>query len=280
MKFKLLLVSGLLLSICLLSCKTSFHLSIPAQFSENATQMPVQGVGKKYMSFGHYQTSKVKRGWNPGSSGRAGNFAQRFIEDRLYSDFGVSVNTIKTKDKKKFQYDLISPNGQATIFGQEKKLTSEVRIKAANQFEILNNISLPKDYKYHFQTAIFPDQSQYKEPWKLLVTYNHNALSDSASKLFEMPGANEHGYATDGKDSIFIKAIYTNKAQNKKGKDVKMLIKMLVGYELRWEDGVVCVIDAVKKNVWIYNELEEKEKFIVAAIASALMLRRVQDFRN
>jgi hypothetical protein len=40
------------------------------------------------------------------------------------------------------------------------------------------------------------------------------------------------------------------------------------------------VIDAIQKNVLIYNDLEEKEKFILAVIASAIMLRRVQDIRG
>lgn len=271
---------GLFLSLCIVSCKTTFHLAIPSEFSDNASKMPAKGLGKKYMSFGSYKTSKIKRGWNPGSSRRTGSFGQRFIEDRLLRDFGISANNIRAKEKGRFEFTILSGNSWAAIYAREQKETNNLRIKTNSDLGIFNNMDFLKNYEYSFLATIFPDSSMYKEPWKLFISNSYNAFTDTTRKFFELATGNEHGYATDGKDSIFIKAIFIKKAIKENGKEAKIPVKMLGGYELRWEDGVVCVIDAIKRNVWMYNDLEEKDKFILSVISSAIMLRRVQDIRK
>ena len=52
---------------------------------------------------------------------------------------------------------------------------------------------------------------------------------------------------------------------------------MLSGYELQWDGGVVAIIDILDNNVWIYNDLEPSEKFILSSISSAILLKRMQD---
>jgi hypothetical protein len=52
---------------------------------------------------------------------------------------------------------------------------------------------------------------------------------------------------------------------------------MLSGYELQWDGGVVGIIDILDNNIWIANNLEPKDKLIVSAVASAMLLKRMQD---
>jgi hypothetical protein len=52
---------------------------------------------------------------------------------------------------------------------------------------------------------------------------------------------------------------------------------MLSGYELQWDGGVVAIIDILDNNLWIYNDLEPKEKMILSAISSAILLKKMQD---
>jgi hypothetical protein len=267
------------LVICITSCTPS-KLAIPSQFSDNAAQLHVKGLSKKHMSFGDYKTSKIKRGWAPGGSRRTGSIGQRMIENRLLRDFGITGNNIRAKEKGKFQFDFSNSNSSAEIYAQEKRVTNSLRIRTGGGLDILNDMRFLKNYEYSFTATIVPDNPLYKEPWKLFVSNIYKAGSDTSRKLFEEATGDENGYATDGKDSIFIRPVYVRKAESKTGKESKMLVKRLGGYELSWEDGVVCIVDAVKRNVWMYNDLNEHEKFILAAIASAIMLRRVQDIRD
>lgn len=55
-----------------------------------------------------------------------------------------------------------------------------------------------------------------------------------------------------------------------------MPVKMPAGYELRIDDGVVGIIDTYDNNVWIYNEMDKKTKFILASVSSAILLRKLE----
>ena len=52
---------------------------------------------------------------------------------------------------------------------------------------------------------------------------------------------------------------------------------MLSGYELQWDGGVVAIIDLLDNSIWMYNDLESSEKLLLSSIASAIMLKRMQD---
>ena len=52
---------------------------------------------------------------------------------------------------------------------------------------------------------------------------------------------------------------------------------MLTGYEIQWDGGVVAIIDILDNNVWLYNDLEPADKLVLSSIASAILLKRMQD---
>ena len=52
---------------------------------------------------------------------------------------------------------------------------------------------------------------------------------------------------------------------------------MLSGYELRWDDGVVAIIDILDNSIWFANNLEASDKLILSSISSAILLKRMQD---
>ena len=106
----------------------------------------------------------------------------------------------------------------------------------------------------------------------------YDIAKDTARKLFDKPYVEEEGYATNGKDNIAIRPLRIENVTTKSGKQTKVLGgKMLSGYELQWDGGVVAIIDILDNSLWIYNDLEPSEKFILSSIASAIMLKRIQD---
>lgn len=279
-KFLILFVTVAFCVAGISSCKYTAVLTIPERFTQNATRTNVKGLSKKHMGFGGYQTGKIKRRWDPSFSRRSGNLAQRYVENRLLRDFGITGNNIRKKQKGKFQYPFENEKYSAEIFGFEKKVTNHLSIRTNTDIGFLNNLSFLKNYLYIFTVSIFPEAGKYNEPWKLFISNQYRAATDTSRKFLEEATGNENGYATNGKDSIYIRAIFAKKAISAKGKESKMLVKRLAGYELKWEGGLVCFIDAVKRDVWIYNDLADEEKFMLAAISSAILLRRVQDIRD
>ncbi|HEY6954489.1 MAG TPA: hypothetical protein VI385_04560, partial [Flavisolibacter sp.] len=80
------------------------------------------------------------------------------------------------------------------------------------------------------------------------------------------------------KDNIAIRPLRIDNVTTKSGKQTKVIGgKMLSGYELQWDGGVVAIIDILDNNVWIYNDLEPSERFILSSISSAILLKRMQD---
>jgi hypothetical protein len=51
------------------------------------------------------------------------------------------------------------------------------------------------------------------------------------------------------------------------------------GYELSTSGGVIAIVDMIDRNVWFYNELDPAEKLNVAAIATAILARKVHDVK-
>jgi hypothetical protein len=106
----------------------------------------------------------------------------------------------------------------------------------------------------------------------------YDIAKDTARRLFDQPYVEEEGYATNGKDNIAIRPLRIDNVTTKSGKQTKVIGgKMLSGYELQWDGGVVAIIDILDNNVWIYNDLEPSERFILSSISSAILLKRMQD---
>ena len=83
---------------------------------------------------------------------------------------------------------------------------------------------------------------------------------------------------TNGTEKIEIKPLMLSKHVNASGKEGKLVGgPILTGYELRWDDGLVGVVDILDHKIWIVNDLDPKEKMVLSAVASAILLKRKQD---
>ena len=101
---------------------------------------------------------------------------------------------------------------------------------------------------------------------------------DTARGLFDRPYIEEEGYATNGTENIYIKPLRIEKLTTKSGKETKVFGgRLFSGYEIVWDEGVVGIVDILDNKVWIYNDLDAPDKIIISSIASALLLKRMQD---
>jgi hypothetical protein len=106
----------------------------------------------------------------------------------------------------------------------------------------------------------------------------YDADKDTARRIFDRTYVEEEGHATNGKENITIRSLRIDKVTTKTGKDTKVFGgKMLTGYELRWDDGVVAIIDIMDNNIWLANNLDAPDKLILSSIASSILLKRMQD---
>ncbi|HJW18548.1 MAG TPA: hypothetical protein VJ499_15570, partial [Flavisolibacter sp.] len=261
----------------LISCSTA-RLSVPDKFSAQATKMPVKGingwqVGQK-LNFGNYSTSTIKRGWDFTSSLQYTKFSIR-PEEAVLKVFDISIDNNTNKQRGKFHYTIGDGNNFTEVYATEKFSEKQLVYKSNNPW--IGNASKTKKYDYAFTAAILPVEKN-AEPWSLVIVNSYDIKKDTAHGLFDKPYIEEEGYATDGKENIAIRPLRIEKMTTKTGKEKKVFGgKILSGYELQWDGGVVAIIDILDNNIWIYNDLEPKEKMILSAISSALLLKRMQD---
>ncbi|MBD0284050.1 MAG: hypothetical protein ICV79_01345 [Flavisolibacter sp.] len=263
------------------SCTTA-KLSIPQEFSSQATRMPVKGLNgwmiNQQLSFGNYQTSKIKRGWDFSSSIQYTKF-RTSPEEQILRVFNIDTNKKSLLQKNKFHYSIEDGNLIAEIYATEKFTEKQLVYKSNNPW--LGDASKTKKYEYAFTAAILPIIAQKSDPWSLVLINKYDADRDTARKLFDRPYVEEEGYATNGKESIAIRPLRIDQVTTKSGKETKIRgRKMLSGYELQRERGVVAIIDILDNSIWLYNNQEPSDKLILSSIASAILLKRMQDVEN
>ena len=258
------------------SCKSiTMNVAVPDQFAANATQMKVSGLKddwkrSKKLTFGNYQTSKVKAGWIVSSASHSRN-SRITTEERLLKVFNISRNNITSNTKNKYQYTIQDGNLMAEVYCLEKSTREEI-----SAYTPKGGFGITKNFQYSFSAAILP-QTIKDEPWQLVFYSNYDKNKDTARKFLDRPYVEREGYVTNGRIRIDIRPIITAKVMGKDGKDVKTLVPLLMAYELKIEGGLIGVIDVFKKNVWIYNDLDNDMKLIIASVSSAILMRRLKE---
>jgi hypothetical protein len=277
MTTKTIIAALLLLTSC-----TAAKLSVPAAFSSRATRLPVKGLNgwtiNQKLSFGPYQTSTIKRGWDFSSSLQYTKFG-RSPEEVLLKVFNIDTDKKRLSQRNKFHYTLQEGNLVSEIYATEDFSERQLVYKSNNPF--LGEASKTSKYSYAFTAAIVPPTGAKQEPWSLVIINKYEAAKDTARRLFDRPFVEEEGYATDGKETIAIRPLRIDSVTTKSGKETKVFGgKLLSGYELQWDGGVVGIIDILDNNVWLYNDLEASEKLLLSSIASAILLKRMQDIEK
>jgi hypothetical protein len=264
-----------LFALLFIGCSTA-KLAVPTQFSAVATKMHVKGVNawiiNQKLSFGNYATSKVKRGWNTTTTRECNSC--KTAEERLANFFNINTAHVISSQKDRYQYTISDGKATAEVFCIEKMRREDLEIKTNNKW--LGNFGQTQNTQYSFSAAILAGGAK-EDNWQLVMYNNYDRSRDTARRLFDLPYVEEEGSATNGIETITLKPVRLKSMVSKNGREGNFPVKMLSGYELRIDDGVIAIIDVLDNNVWVYNELDEPTRLVVAAISSAVLLRRVQD---
>jgi hypothetical protein len=266
-------------ALFLFSC-TAAKVGVPTQFASQADHMKVKGVNgftiNQSLNFGPYITGEMKRGWDFSGKWQASTISFR-PEDQLYKFFNIDLDNKSVKESNRFQFAIRDGKLMADVFAFEQSVEKGRVLKTSALGEVEQRNSLD----YSFSAAIVPYNFNTKSPWKLEISSRYDRRKDTARGLMDLPYAEEVGYATDGADTISIRPLRIDNVTTKSGKNTNVLgPAMLSGYELRIDDGVIGVVDILEPSVWMYRELDQPAKIIVAAIGASILLKRKQDVNN
>ena len=271
----------LIVAFWLVSC-TAAKVSVPAQFASQATKLPVKGLNgwmiNQKLSFGPYQTSTVKRGWDFTASVQYTKFRMS-PEEALLKVFDINTDKGTNYQRGRFQYTLTDGGLETEVYATEKFQEKQLVYKSNNPY--IGNASKTSRYEYGFTAAVVPLGPQKEDPWSVVLINKYDSNKDKDRGLFSQPYVEEEGYATNGKENIAIRPLRLENVTTASGKQTKVLGgKQFSGYEMQWDGGVVGVIDILDNSVWMANNLEPKDKLIVASVASSILLKRMHDVEN
>jgi hypothetical protein len=261
--------------VCSVGCTTaSLKLTIPETFKQQATMQHVDGARGNKMTFAHFTTSRIRRGMHTSNERYGRGF---FLQNLLLNRAGIQKNETISNEKARFHYTLTDGKGSVEVYANEMKVTRQVELESYNRISLFDKISQVQQYNYIFSAVISADTAPDSQYWELLMTniYERNPENGINPFVFIRPDYN--GLATNGSDTIFIKALNITKTEMPNGKMGVLPFELLSGYELSTNDGVIAVVDMIDRNIWFYNELDDAEKLNIGGIATAIFARRVQD---
>jgi len=264
----------------LMSSCTSIKLAIPDKFKEQATMEHVKGARGNRMSFANFSTSRIKRGLHIISPVWSWEGGGRFLlENMILNQMGIQKNEPTTQEKTKFRYTLSDGRNRVEVYANERETIKKTEYEIINRRSILDGFEQLQAYKYIFSAIISADTTQQDKTWELLMTNIYDRKAENDKNPFTFIKPDDNGLATNGIDTIFIKPLSIKKTALSNGKTGQLPFKLLSGYELSTNDGVIAIVDMIDRNIWFYNELEAGEKLNVSAIATAILARKVHDVK-
>lgn len=262
--------------IFLTSCGPSIKLAIPETFKQQATMQHISGARGNKMSFANFTTSKIKRGAHVSSPGWGRRF---FLENLLWNQIGIQKTEAVTRERTKFRYSLTDGKNRLEVYAAEEEFTKALEYELFNSKSIFNKIGQLQQYAYIFSAIISGDTTQNSQNWELLMTNIYDRKAENDKNLFANIRQEDDGLVTNGTDTIFIKSLTIKQTELNNGKTGQLPFKVLSGYELSTNDGVIAVIDMIDRNIWFYNELDDREKLNIGAIATAIFARTIHDVK-
>ena len=262
--------------VCSVGCTTaSLKLTIPETFKQQATMQHVDGARGNRMTFAHFTTSRIRRGMHTSNEGWGRGF---FLQNLLLNQAGIQKNETISNEKARFHYTLTDGKNNVEVYANEMKITRKVEFESANRRNIFfDKIGQVQQYYYTFSAIISADTAQDSKYWELLMTNIYERKPENGISPFVFIRPDYNGLATNGSDTIFIKALNITKTEMPNGKIGVLPFELLSGYELSTNDGVIAVVDLIERNIWFYNELDDAEKLNIGGIATAIFARRVHD---
>lgn len=198
----------LFILLILISSRSTTKISVPETFGKDATKMQVKGLNSwminQKLTFGDYQTSTVRRGWDFSGSFQYTKFRIR-PEEALSKVFNIEIDNKSLKQRNKFQYTISHGNNVAEVYATEKFAEKELVYKSNNPY--IGSASKTKKYNYAFMAGIISLTLQNNAPWSLVLINTYDIEKDTAWRLFDQSYVEEEGYATNGVQSIAIRPL-------------------------------------------------------------------------
>lgn len=256
----------IVLFIALLGACTTPKMALDSNKWNNTEALGVAGrnniFSKETMQFGNFKTTAVKRSWLKGSSSKSAIGTGSTINNTY--DNIISIEYINKKQTLKF--NLADDAGNSSEVFCVTKFNAEDLQIGNNPNSVLNIateifLNTDKSSNTYYAQLFLPN---YKKPWELLLD---NQLAQAKPKSYT-------GIVSLDKENYYTLKPVTQ-LLNKKGEATNMLFGS-IGFEIiNKNNQPVAAVSTINKGVvYFNNSMNAQEKFLLANICTAILLRQ------
>jgi hypothetical protein len=262
-------------SLLVLTSCASVNMQLPPDFKDQSTRMQVSGMNgwmvKQKLSFGNFQTSSIRRGWDFTASVQHTKFSMR-PEEFILKVFDIDTDKKRDYQRNRFQYTLNDGQRMTEIYATEKFNEKQLVYKSNNPW--IGKTNRTVNYEYAFTASIIPITEKHPSAWSLVLLSKY----DKSKNWKGRPVLGEEGYATNGNEHYAISPLRSETRETDAG-EVRNTLggPVFSGYEFRVDNRLVAVVDLLDNAVWMHNELKPAQQIMIASFASALLLKRIHD---
>jgi hypothetical protein len=251
-----------MISIAVMSCGTA-KLAVSDDLKASHDQYTVKGKDgimiKQKLSFGEYKTTKVKRSWTKGNSGRTG-FG---FGDPMRGDYVNVISTEYINKKQTVNFNLTDGKLNSDVFCVSRFNSKDLQIGARQNS--LFNIALDlfgdgyaSNSTYYVQIYTPGDE----KPWQLLLD-NEAAQFQSRDYI---------GYLAKTPGEYYTIHPATKMEVNGR---VGNTFAGSVGFEIRDRQGkTLAAVSSMNKGIVFMSKVSPEERFLLANVCAALLLQQ------
>ncbi len=219
---------------------------------------------KQKLSFGEYKTNSVKRSWTKGRD----NFAGWAWGQTGYEDYATIIGMRYAERKQALNFALSDAVGnESSVFCINRAAAKDFVIGAnpTSKLNMLLEIQGARNRSENiYITRIYLKDE--RDPYEMMID---NIAVQMDSKTWT-------GVVAQSREKFYtIHPVYKTIGKNEK---VYTMIAGSIGFEIRNSSGIpVAAISMVDNGKVYFNTSDKNERFLMANIASALLLQEVTD---
>ncbi|TWI85795.1 hypothetical protein IQ13_0964 [Lacibacter cauensis] len=276
---KLLMLAGIISLLCV-SCSTSgILLDLPEEMNgrkvETITIAGVKGKGitgtKRRLKFDHTYSGMVKDGWHisadlfdktPGAV-----FSAEATRRSLLANLGLDVNDVVSKTVDSYQFSIADTANAFLVFCSQQYLGKSTNYKADGKADF----SIARQQLSKFRAALIPPAKTAMDEWYVEMGFDRVTPGGVLATTVREGMPQEKGFLTNKKDTIFIESLFIKAARP--ANTEKGMVKVTGGYMFTFQDQIIGSVDLFNSSCSFFNVMNANQKLVVAAAASALLLR-------
>lgn len=263
-----------------LSC-TSIKMSIdvPANIDDEFSLVRVSRVKGKMLpgasrtlEFEKEFIGNFKDGWKVSSDKYdktpGGMFSEEAIKRSFLLNFGIGINDVISKSSDRFQFNISDSKESLLVLCHQLYLGKSKSYQIKDMFEY----SKGERQLSNFSTTMYFENNKEGNPWLLQLGYDRETPDGIVATTLREGMAIEKGLITNLSDTIHIKTLFIKQATSSKGTHA-MPFPVIGGYEFSVGETSLGWVDLYASSIGFSNKITAKNKLIIAAASTAILLR-------